>query len=494
LRVRRFRCRVLTCPRRTFSEAVPAFLPPRVQRTPRFTQALATLGFAVGGEAGARLARQLRLPSSGDTLLRVLRATALPPRPTPRVLGVDDFAFRRRRVYGTVLIDLERRWPVEILPDRTAESFTAWLRTHPGVEIIARDRASDYATGARAGAPTAHQVADRWHLLCNLTDALVRYIQRITPELRRLLAADPPRPSEDPPGTEDRPTAALPPTEPAAPTPAPATAPGAGESRPLPRYGRPPHSAGTHATRVANRAGLFTLVKLRYSSGHSLQQIAQETGVSTRTLRTWVRSAEVPVDQRGYCGPSKIDAYLPYLRERLAAGCTNQTRLWQEIRQQGFTGTRSLVAKWIHAHGTQPAAPSAPPRLPTAKALTWLVLQPPAMPSASERQLCQQLQQHPELQEVGALIRDFGQLLRERRGAELDGWLARASRSSSPEVRNVAAGITRDYAAVQAAFESPWSSGPVEGQVHRLKLIKRTGYGRAKFDLLRLRVLYAGEN
>jgi len=262
--------------------------------------------------------------------------------------------------------------------------------------------------------------------------------------------------------------------------------------RPVPRYGRPPSRAQLHAARRENRAGQYALVKLRHSSGHSLEQIAQETGLSPRTLRRWLRAGDLPADQRGYCGAGKIDAYIPYLRERLAAGCTNQTRLWREIAERGFTGTRSLVAKWLHTHGGQIAArlSAAPPALPGAKTVAWLVLRPAAEQTPSEQQLWQQLQHHTGLCEMGAAMRELGQLLRQRQVEGLAGWLQRAQNSSIAEWRNVATGLERDYAAVRAAFRLPWSTGPVEGQVHRLKLIKRTGYGRANFDLLRQRVLH----
>jgi len=191
LQVRRFRCPTPTCPRRTFVERLPALAPCYAQRTGRFTESVRVLGSDAGGEAGARVATRLRMPLSGDTVLRILRRAPVLVQPTPQILGVDDVALRKGRVYGTILVDLEQHRSVDLLPERTAETVAAWLRDHPGVEVIARDRASDYARGVTEGAPAAMQVADRFHLLGNLRDVLTRYLQRITPALRRVLASEP---------------------------------------------------------------------------------------------------------------------------------------------------------------------------------------------------------------------------------------------------------------------------------------------------------------
>jgi transposase len=491
LQVRRFRCATPTCPRQTFAERLPALAPCHAQRTGRLTAAIRVLGSEAGGEAGARMAARLRMPLSGDTVLRILHSTPASTQPTPRVLGIDDFALRKGRVYGTILVDLERRWPVELLPERTAETVATWLRDHPGVEIITRDRAQDYARGAAAGAPQATQVADRFHLLCNLHEVLTRSLQRITPVLRRVLAsasaAVPPPSSGERDG--ERGSNVLPHAAMVAPsaTPMPSTT-----VRPLPRYGRSPQLQQVQAARQAAREHRYQEVQRRAALGQSRRQIAQACGVSRHTVRHWLRTATLPPDQRGYRGPGKIDAYLPYLQTRLAEGCTNQSRLWREIREHGFTGTRSLVAKWIHAH--HPAQAGTPasgaPLLPHARQLAWLLVQPPDTRTADEQALWARLQQYPELVQIQALVQQGRAMICQRQADVLDAWLQACQASPSVELQNFVDVLQRDYAAVKAALTLPWSNGPVEGHINRLKLIKRSGYGRMQLELLRQRVLY----
>jgi transposase len=469
LHVRRFFCDDHQCPRRTFVERLPDLAPVGARRTARLTHALRAIGFASGGEAGARLASHLRMPTSGDTLLRILRATPVPPVPPPTVIGIDDFALRKGRRYGTIVVDMERHRPVDLLPDRTAETVAAWLRARPALTVVARDRSPEYARGVSAGAPQATQVADRFHLLGSLREAITRYLQRVRAALRRHLL-----------GPNDQERAAATPLEVEAP--------------PFPGFDPGPGRRARQAARHADRERRFQQVKAAHARGLSLVQIARETGLSIKTVRLWVRVDTLPPERRGGRRGGKVTPYGPYLLRRLAEGCTNQRRLWQEITAQGFVGTRSLVSKWIRAQRQALPAPATTvcPTLPGPQQLAWLVLRAHDATLAEEDHLLwERLRGYEELAWVQERAAEFTAMVRERQLAALDPWLAACRAGPVPELCNFADSVSKDGAAVRAALTLPWSTGPVEGHIHKLKLIKRSAYGRMKLDLLRLRVLHA---
>ena len=487
LQARRFRCTNKACAQRIFVERLPALAPVAARRTPPLRAALEQLGFATGARPGAKVAAALGMPLSPRTLLRLLHAAPCPPRPTPRVLGIDEWAWRRGQHFGTILVDRERGEPVDRLPDRAADSVVAWLRAHPQVEIVSRDRSALYAEGITRGAPTARQVADRFHLLRSLREALERLLDGQGTARRAALA--PPEAASagagattPAPATENAPTAAA---TPPAPLPVPDTA-AVRETR----------------RRRARRLARFEEVRGLAAAGASQTAIAAQLGMSHKTVRRYLRATTFP--EWAAHGPhrSPLDPYKPYLRERWQAGCRNGLQLYREIRARGYARSRGPVARYVaHVRRTTPtgAAPSpeapaapAPRPAPSARRVArWFVRRPARRTPAQEAYLARLGAAEPTLAAAYALTRDFAAMLRTRQGAGLADWLAAADASAVAELRAFAAGLRADEAAVQAGLTEPWSTGPVEGQITRLKRIKRQGYGRAGFALLRQRVLRA---
>ena len=463
LHTRRFFCDQLSCARQTFSERLPDTVAPYARRTRRLNEALRAIGLALGGEAGSRLAERLSLTTSPATLLRRVRQSVLPIVATPRVLGVDDWAWKRGHRYGTIFVDLETHRVTDLLPVRTAEAFAAWLQAHPGVEIISRDRAGGYAEGARLGAPQATQIADRWHVIRNLGEALTRCFEQQASDLQAAWnEAVPPTPQPTSPVTTSAIT-------------------------------RPPNKAELiQQQRRSQRLHRYEQVMALRQGGATQEEIAQRLQIDQKTIRRYVRAGAFP-EMAARRRSTGVDRWMPYLEQRWAEGCHNAAQLWREIKQQGFRGCQTTIRQWMaRLRGSSMEGPQRNGSLlrqvpPSPRQTTWLLLHNDSPRSSEQQSYCEALLHgSPDLAGVVELAHRFLDLCLRRSEESLESWLTAAQQTG---LRSFAAGIERDRAAIEATLRLPWSNGPVEGQVHRLKLIKRQGYGRASFDLLKQRVL-----
>jgi transposase len=483
LHVRRFFCDTPSCARRTFAERLPELVPFRAQRTQRFSRSLEVLGFALGGRAAARTAAKLGLRTSRNTLLRCVQHAQLPARPTPRVLGVDDVAFRKRHTYGTILVDLEQHRPVDLLPDRDADLLIAWLQAHPGVEIVSRDRSTEFRRAITSGAPDALQVADRWHLLVNLREALERVLDRHYSQLR---------------------------TNVVMPTPqSPSTLP---DTAPILRKRR--RSTGDEVARIARRErrlARYEEVIARYEQGASMREIADTLHLSRWQVARFVKASTFPEQAPRRRRARILVPFAAVLEEQWAAGERNVMAIWRSLQQQGYTGSAQTIRRWVQARRQEPAPHTRPDYrarytvapedllsqtaaarpLPGPRQLVWLLIKDVQQLNAEETHILEQLCQEPVVEQAYTLGQQFLQIVRQRQHDEFDGWLAACQASNIPDLQGFAVGLKQDEAAVRAALQLEWSNGQVEGQNTRLKMVKRQMYGRAGFALLRKRVLHA---
>ena len=475
LRVRKFFCYNGRCERQVFTERLRRVAAPWARRTQRQANRLTALGLALGGAPGARLSQQLRIGVSRNTLLKLVRQATPEPTPTPRFLGVDDFAFRRRKTYGTVLIDLARSRPVALLPDREAETLSAWLKAHPGVQVISRDRAKAYKKGARQGAPQAIQVADRFHLMQNLAETL----DKVFVLHAKAIAA----------AVEEKPIDV--------------SSASSAEAAPSVTVPPPPIPEGAEARieqRQLQRKAKFDMVWRLRRQGLSGRAIAQQLGIGTSSVfRYWGCDSFPARRHRSSYGRSKLNPYKAYLRERWNGGCREALELFRAIQAQGYRGSYVTVARYVRrlrqAQGLKPRQRLSGQTLPavvesetstlTPRGAVWLVLRHPKKRRPEDEPLIARLKaQHEALAEAVSLAQAFADLLRNRCPEQLDAWLAQAADSSLAPFRGFAESVQADYDAVKAGVTLPWSNGPVEGHINRLKMIKRSMYGRAKLDLL----------
>jgi transposase len=465
--VRRFFCANPDCPKKTFAEQIDGLTSWRARRTPPLAGALTAIALALAGRAGARLAALLDLAVSRSSLLRLIMALPDPAPGLVIVLGVDDFAFRRGRDYGTILVNAETGRPVDVLRDREAGTFADWLKQHPGTEVICRDRAGAYADGARTGAPDAIQVADRWHIYHNLCEHVEKAVARHRDCLKEpALEPEPPQP---PAGDQDPPDLVQLAADAAA--------------------ARAEDSAMARRTRER-----YEQVQALRSQGLGIKPITRRTGLAKETVRRFYRATTVDeLLARTRDGrPSLLDDYKPYLHQRWDENCRNVRQLHAELRERGYRGGYGTIRDYVQPFREPGAAPPAVPAPPKTRDVTsWILTDPGHLNDEKKAILAQIRARCPHLDALAGHVTEFAEILTGLEPDRLDDWLAAVDADDQPDLHSFARGIRHDYDAVLNGLTFTWNSGVNEGNVNRVKMLKRQMYGRASFPLLRKRVLLA---
>jgi transposase len=461
LKTRRFRCRNQACTRKIFAEPLPEVARSHARWTTRVGEIIRLIGYTAGGLPGSRILDRLAIPISDDTVTRFVKVSSDDLASNPiRHIGVDDWAWRKGQSYGTILVDLDKRQVIDLLPDRSVESLQAWLEKHPGVEVISRDRCGIYAEAAEQGAAKAVQVADRFHLFLNLSTAIERALEERS---RELCLPDP--------APEQETVQASPPSQPRATLE---------EQRKQQRRQR--------------RHERYQRVVELHRLGHTQRAISFEVGIQRKTVRRWLRAGQFPERKPVTGRRSHVREFHEYLQQRWNQGCHNATRLFQEIRARGYRGSRQMVSHHVSSWRANPKSGSSSKKRRfdriAPKHAAILTCRPTERLSEQQRILFEQVAVNcPIIRSMRFLALDFREAIATHDKDGMLHWIRTATQSGIGPLVRFAYGLKKDFNAVVAAVETSWNNGQTEGQINRLKAIKRQMYGRAGFHLLRARVL-----
>ena len=443
LRARRYFCDEKACRRRVFSERFEGTVGRYARRTARLDDVVHCLAIALGGRPAATLSQRLNVRVSNDTLLRIVRRRGPAKFAPPTIIGIDDWAWRRNHRYGTLLCDLQRRRTIALLPDREPATAQAWLAGQSQICVVARDRGGGYAVAAQRALPQAVQVADRWHLMENASRAFLDAVGKSMRQIR--------------------------------------TAIGAARIDPrLLTYAEKLQYEG-----FQRREETDASIRSLSQEGVAIREIVRRTGYSRGLIRKILRGQRSDIFRTR---PSSLDRYLPWLDAQWAKGCRNGLALWRALRQQGFLGCRGVVSEWsARRKRAERADAGAIGRAPSARTIARLLTVGRDQLSKAQTVTVAAIERGvTALADARDILAEFQRIIRRKALSELDAWLDRAAPSL---IATFANGIMKDKGAVQAAIASEWSNGQTEGQICKLKLVKRQMYGRGKIDLLQARVI-----
>jgi len=464
LTVRRFRCTNPACSQQTFVEQFPDWLLRCARRTERLTNLVRDIGFEVSAESARRIFNHMRVVTSGDTVLRVVKRTVIVTETVPRVVGLDDWAIRKGHRYGSIMVDQETHQVVELVKGRLSEDIQPWFKQHPEVEFVTRDRSLDYRNGLNEAAPQAVQIADRFHLLMNLRQLAQRVTANAYNRLKKL---------PDPPNLRTN----------------------------CPAFARLPSEQKRMNASRQRRLDLYNEIQRLKHMGVSVGNIALHLHRNYYTIRTYYRADTFPERMPERTPHSLLTPYADYLDKRFEAGCSSPSQLLAEIKAQGYPGTINQVNRWLKAKrilaGEDPVAvrtglaiTNSSVILPSDYKLSWLLVLPPDNLDDDRKLILEHICKDQAIQQFCNLAQDFRQILHDRCLSAFDAWLDKADHWPLKTVQTFSKSLRDEYIYIRAALENEWSNGQTEGQVNRLKFIKRQMYGRASFELLRQKVLY----
>lgn len=467
LRARKYFCDNSGCPRKVFTERFEYEIRPYCRRMIRSNDLLARMALELGGNKGAAISGYVGIPVSPSTILRIIKALDIQPETsTSGIIGVDDWAFKKGRTYGTVIVDLERKQVIDLLPDREADTLAEWLKKHPEIKTVSRDRYGPYALGVKTGAPNASQVADRFHLLMNLGESAKRIFQAKGKELREIFTLY--------------------------------NSPGAGAPVSIEINQPAPGKVETTAPDIstanisASRQHKFDEVKALKSEGLSLRRIAKITKLARGTVRNYMDLERL--GKRQSRTSTNLDAFISFILQEDNRGKTYK-ELHEAIIQMGFNGKYTQFCYNLkQVYSTQPflRTKSTAPILvktwtPTRLAL-MLYMEPEQLKGDDNKFLEILFDKMPQVKQLALLVRTFKNLFVAKEDGTLRNWIEEAVKSECG-LRNFAKNLLKDYEAVNNAVITEVSNGQVEGQVNRIKNIKRRMYGKAGFQLLRKMIL-----
>src|SRR6266566_8005806 len=446
LTLRKFVCGTPTCPRKIFTERLPGLVESYARMTSRLIALMQAIGLVAGGQLGTRQADRSGIATPPSTLLRHLMQLPPPAQRAVRVLGVDDFAWKKRFTYGTILVDLERRTIIDVLADRGSATVEAWLQEHPEVELVVRDRGKDFTKAATRGAPQAQQVVDRFHVVKNLSEVLQEILGHCRMEIRQGEVPLPQLETAAEERTRARPSVAT------------------------WQQCTPAHVKKAHQARLASRDDRYQQMTTLRAQGLTQKEVAKRMGISERAVRTWLKRGAAPTNERHFRRQSVFDPYAAYVLHRWQAGMHEAKQLYEEIQTQGFSGTVRIVQRFVQALRDDPEKITLPPATGadrfSSKTATWLFIRDPKQLTMQKQAELELICQRSETaRKTYALTQQFMSMLRQRRGHEFETWLSAVEASQIPELRRFAQGLLKDKSAVVAGLTLAYSNGPVEAQV-----------------------------